>query len=330
MMGKERIGWIDSLRGVAMVFVIYGHICPSFQQFFLFTSPVKIPLFFVVSGYLFKSDIPPFQKMKKLFVSILVPYFFLSLFPFKLAASFLPLTGLQTADVLRQFFSGDYLWYLPCCFIAELIFYFITRYIYAKREPLVILICLAFTAAGLVLSKTSLGNFLYISNAMIAQFYLLMGYEMKKHEAKLESFSNRIVIFLTILYIIIGCFSMKLLPGQNLSARENHYYNIPLCFLMITLGCFTAITAFRKWDINFKPLSFIGKNTLAYYAFSKYFLSPVIYIFSLIGISLKVTPFIGIILTAVCCMACAPISLFLNKFFPFSVAKRKPCSVQKS
>lgn len=108
-MNKQRMEWLDCLRAVAMVFVIYGHINNSAWQFFLFTSPIKIPLFFAVSGYLFKNGGQVLTKVKKLFISIIIPYFFLSLFPFKLIAALLSSGGKSAAEVMNLFMTGEYL-----------------------------------------------------------------------------------------------------------------------------------------------------------------------------------------------------------------------------
>ena len=49
-----RKDWLDSLRAVAIMLVVFGHQVPWAESYFAYTSPVKIPLFFAISGYLFK------------------------------------------------------------------------------------------------------------------------------------------------------------------------------------------------------------------------------------------------------------------------------------
>lgn len=41
-----RKNWIDALRGLAMLFVLYGHLVHGWNEYFVFTSAIKIPLFF--------------------------------------------------------------------------------------------------------------------------------------------------------------------------------------------------------------------------------------------------------------------------------------------
>ena len=48
-----RLAWIDVLRALAIILVVFGHQVGGEIVFFLFTSPVKMPLFFAISGYVF-------------------------------------------------------------------------------------------------------------------------------------------------------------------------------------------------------------------------------------------------------------------------------------
>ncbi len=48
--------WIDCLRGIAILFVLYGHLVQGWNDYFVFTSPIKIPLFFVITGYVFNHN----------------------------------------------------------------------------------------------------------------------------------------------------------------------------------------------------------------------------------------------------------------------------------
>lgn len=61
-MEKKRLEYLDAMRGVAILFIVFGHIplycygvaeTDSFSSFRLFTSTVQLPLFFFISGFLF-------------------------------------------------------------------------------------------------------------------------------------------------------------------------------------------------------------------------------------------------------------------------------------
>lgn len=53
---KERIGYVDAMRGLAMLMVVVGHCCiGSFGNHPIFdiyvNQAVQIPLFFLISGF---------------------------------------------------------------------------------------------------------------------------------------------------------------------------------------------------------------------------------------------------------------------------------------
>lgn len=62
---KGRKIWIDGLRGLAMVFVLYGHLVNDWSTYYVFTSPIKIPLFFANTGYVYKTREGDFKRFLK-------------------------------------------------------------------------------------------------------------------------------------------------------------------------------------------------------------------------------------------------------------------------
>lgn len=61
-MTTNRYEYIDALRGIAILFIVFGHIpmfcyglseAVHFSSFRAFTSMVQLPLFFFISGFLF-------------------------------------------------------------------------------------------------------------------------------------------------------------------------------------------------------------------------------------------------------------------------------------
>lgn len=317
----ERKQWIDALRAMAMIFVIYGHMYGGWREYLVFTSPIKIPLFFAITGYLFSvkgKELKPF--IKKLLITLGIPYFWLTLFPIKLIGGFIPAVEDSVPEVLYRFFSGEYLWYIPCCFFAEIL-HFLVRKI--SKSPMEVTVgSVSLTAIGFLMIEYDIGSFMYLSNAFVSQGFLLIGYLIRVNEDRFNKIGWGPTAVLTVLYIALGFLSLYLFPGQCLSAHENRYYNIPMCFAMIYVGCFAMFLIFKNLKAVPKSLVFIGQNTLAYYAFNKYFRSPVIFVFGLFGFAFPINKVTGLLLTIGCCIACWPISVLLNKYFPSSVGKK--------
>ncbi|MBO5133143.1 MAG: hypothetical protein J6C20_08755 [Paludibacteraceae bacterium] len=66
---RNRKLWIDSIRAIAIIMVVFGPQIPEETSYFVYTSTVKMPLFFAISGYLFSdrgadhSDILEWHKL---------------------------------------------------------------------------------------------------------------------------------------------------------------------------------------------------------------------------------------------------------------------------
>ena len=124
---NKRKEWVDLIRALAMFFVIFGHIIGWVPAYFVYTSPIKIPLFFVITGYVFnyerKSTV---DFLKNLFFKLIIPWLVLSI-PF----TFLKLSTGNLSDVLKEIkyiLTGVTIWYMPCCIVAEIIWFFINKY----------------------------------------------------------------------------------------------------------------------------------------------------------------------------------------------------------
>lgn len=71
----ERKIWVDALRAVAILMVIYGHCLHGDESLFAFTNPVKMPLFFAISGYLFSIKGKSFISFSNsLFKRVVIPW----------------------------------------------------------------------------------------------------------------------------------------------------------------------------------------------------------------------------------------------------------------
>ena len=70
----KRLECIDIARGRGIIFVVIAHTC-GFIVGGMYLTACYIPLFFVISGYLYCPDKPYFDDILKHVKSLLIPYF---------------------------------------------------------------------------------------------------------------------------------------------------------------------------------------------------------------------------------------------------------------
>lgn len=137
---KKRIEWVDILRGISMILIVYWHIiiqCDKLSGLTKYMATFHIPIFFMISGFVFK--IKEDKKYKSYiwekFKRLMVPYFvfaFLFLIPFYIFEKEINICksifgifyGNGNDGLLKQ---NSPLWFLPCIFISYQFFYWIEK-----------------------------------------------------------------------------------------------------------------------------------------------------------------------------------------------------------
>lgn len=301
-----------------MVFVIYGHIANEFTAYFVFTSPIKISLFFAITGYVFNGT----RTVKEFYINIIrklvIPWIVLGM---SVTVLLTPLKGIEYfIDHLKIVLTGESLWYMPCCIIAEIIWYNVLKF--CKKDYCAIIASVILFTAGMIMSKFSILNICMINVAFVVQLYILIGYLYKKLETKIGLFENWIVFIGATIYIALGIMTLVFYPGQCLDIHVGCYYNLIMCILMIYIGCFTAFAAASKIKYYPKWLCYIGQNTLVIYIYHGYVLEIFKRIFNRLNVDFQNWAFailITITTVAVCCL----IAWLINLLLPELLGKRR-------
>lgn len=318
---KNRKDWIDALRALAIILVIYGHRVPEWSEYFVFSSPIKIPLFFAITGYVFSGGNGNARLFfTKLLRTIVIPWLILTIVPY-LAAT--PIKGVGFLfDHLKAVLIGEEYWYMPCCIIAEIVWFFILK-VFRKTWQIAGASVILF-AGGMALYRYQLLSFFMINRAFTVQIFLLIGWLMKRYENQIMEKAGKgwILITGTAVYIVLGVLSVFLYPGQTLDVHLNAYYNHAICQLMIWIGIgilfiFGAkyIKKYPRWWV------LIGQNTLVIYLLHNYAVKAGVKVFNLIH--LPVNRLTNVFLTVAVTAVCLGISLLINRFIPQMMGKRR-------
>ncbi len=165
---KPRLDFLDVSKGIGMCFVIFAHVCYKAELLVLIYS-FHMPLFFILSGMLFNKDRHDHFGMFFLrrVKSLLLPYLVYSLsallYVFVSERMFPELFNISRGKYLlyiQQIFLAQGsshvlntpLWFVPCLFAVEILYYFLAKLDIKIRSPLVAaLVCLGwFLESGLL------------------------------------------------------------------------------------------------------------------------------------------------------------------------------------
>ena len=132
----KRIDWIDNLKGFSILLVLLGHSFIS-EDFYRLIYTMHMPLFFSISGYLYKNkneDIKQFVLRKA--KSLLVPYFIFATLSLPIGILLSKISGdnISIGDDISNFFylNGSVgwnipIWFLMCLFFVELIYFLLEK-----------------------------------------------------------------------------------------------------------------------------------------------------------------------------------------------------------
>ncbi|TKD65544.1 acyltransferase family protein [Flavobacterium sp. ASW18X] len=256
---KKRFLWIDNLRGLMIVLVAMGHIIVDGSVDNTFNSIMRMPTFFMISGFLFK-----FKPKKDYFVyklkSLIIPYF-IYLIPILAIQMYLEDKSLMEYFV-RLILGGPYtyswtgvFWFITCLFFTQQVFNLFKGF----KDSKIAIIMIVFLMIAYI-NQFYFNRFNIPWNINVC-FYtcplFFMGYLFKKYGESVRFswfFSIPILIFIYLL-------STFLIEGMYTRLNNTDYGFPVLGFIFSVISAFCMVTLF-KTKLNFKLFSVIGKASL--------------------------------------------------------------------
>ena len=269
----QRIDWLDMARGIGMILVVYGHSYgPENRYVYLF----HMPLFFILSGFLYNDQHSFFRFLLKKITTLYIPFAGWNLIVMLVRLAWANHLGLLTPELLdgrlecmKLMFltlgkDGTYMgatWFLGALFVVS-IAYKLVDMIIPRLKCKQFLIFLIFGAVA-IYGFTHTLPYLQ-SRTLILSFFFAFGRFLKLHENTFERFTGMIMaILVSVLYWIIAQFT-------SADMGSNEYTNPALFVICALLGSFVVIcismclerSRFRITEILRWPLRLIGKNSM--------------------------------------------------------------------
>ena len=323
----ERVHWLDIGKGIAMLFVMLSHtiwVPDIYGQFF---RPIYLSFFFCASGYVFS-----LKKNFKSFVvnkcrTLLMPLITLSIINFVSSQVISVHEHDLKEDIIGTILQirgkNDYMWFVACLFVAEIVFYYIVRFIKGNYKWIIYILGFLYS---FVLSRLGLGPFTWhIQTIGVAVFFLGLGYEFKHNEEKLKPFFNAKCLLISgILYMMLMVFKLYVLNDWE-TVKVNNYGSNLFVWLSVSLIANWFFTQVIVRIDRCRWLEFIGKNTLIYFAFQFKFQR----IFEILVNKTRLInlpcskwyiSFISVAFEAVCL---AGVAIIFNRYLYFLLGKKK-------
>lgn len=262
----QRLDWVDNLKGIGMILVILGHVSINKYLNDIIYS-FHMPLFFIISGFLFNFSNKDNYVLKKV-KSLIVPYFKFCFIWFMYWFIFERFIRGGNISITQQFFNifiakggaenyyyNAVMWFLPCLLITEITFYYLKRVI--NNEKIIYLVVIVFSLLGYLNSKYNSLRFPWLIDVMLTSigFYAVGYYILPKYNnLKMESSKSiiNVVIFIFMLSVpnYIGRFDL------NANIIPNYY----MLYIFGTLGTILIVNISK--NINLKIIKYIGMNSL--------------------------------------------------------------------
>ena len=262
---------LDIIKAVGIFLMIFDHVGWG-DLAHTYIQSFHMPLFFIVSGYLWRPDQSTKRIAQKRFKTILIPYFSFSIvyFLILMIASLAGLTGRSVILALRAIvlFPTDMqnmpyapaLWFLPCFYLCNLIYAFLSETLGKTKWIAIIMLAVAgFTYSSL--SDYMLP--LTLEPLMVVPLFMLIGELIKNNNEKIFHWLNKYWILVSL--IILDC--VLVYVNGSCDLRSARYHNCVLYIIDAVLGTLILWGITRK-ILRSPKIKIGGVSYLSIYAIS--------------------------------------------------------------
>lgn len=294
-MAKERIRWIDMAKGIGILLVMIGHLGLPYAKTWIYTF--HIPLFFILSGCVFRGYEIDFKSfLIKKFKSIVVPYFCLGIFlPIFFSIQSYFIDKQRNVSVYIGYFVDFIIqkrwytiWFIACLFIVEILFFFIVKTCKNNIISIMVVSCVlgAISMAYFKLGGPALPWNIDIAFSALPFFaggYFLFN-NKKLYLFFLEKKPIKLLLFLVLAVLNVSCAYATLRISNELLDMSSGLWGFPPLTYIAAFAGSLCMIMFSNF-IVIKPIEYIGRNSLVYYAWHSRIMIPILgYIYTSLGI----------------------------------------------
>lgn len=332
---QKRIHWVDSARGFCIFFVMMTHADKAeltiFPHFF---RPFFIPLFFVVSGYLFNANRNWKDFLQREWRGLIVPYLCISFFWFLLKSPLALYRGQflnYVVDTFYDIMTGRIYWFVACLCVVQL-GYFILHKIYLHKANWYIKLA---TATLFLLTIFYLNNsarfhlWWNADTALYAMGYFILGAIIKETNFIIKNVhaKSRCISFLLLLLYIVLSYSINWSAiGLDYDLHNNNFGLMPFVNLLLSLiSCSVVLYVCMNFNLGLY-IKLLGEYSIVVYFLSGTGFTILNFIIFGLGLSNVNMLYPNLYYLSYCFLAgifsiiCAKL---LNKYAPATIGKKR-------
>lgn len=341
---SSNLYYINTAKTLGITLVLFAHLSIPHIPL-LFISCLRMPLFFLLSGILYTTKTYTLKEYAThKFKTLMVPYFVFAIASYIFYVAIGHNYVKNGSDSVEQFIkyaigifyapaSKEYLgfnipiWFLPCLFSGEIIFFLMVRYL---KKYIVLASIILFFIGILVKEVLPFRLPWGVDVSFFAIIFICVGYLVRKHKLIDKFIAN------TNLYVkalLVGLSFILTLFFLYLNSKDGAVSVYLLRFnnyILFLLNAFCGITFILSLSIilpNFSVFNFYGRNTIILLGLhlNIFALLKAIQVF-LMNIPLSVLEhnfifnFCYLIATMIVFI---PIIIFINKYCPFLIGRKK-------
>lgn len=267
-----RINWIDWAKALTIGLVVLGHFEYEDRGVILqnFIYSFHMPLFFLLSGYLYKQSNNFKVFLSKNIKTLVVPYVLLNLsvfvimFPYYLHSN-IDIKSLSFNFIIcEKFIPASACWFLISLFFVKVISFFILK---LKHFLQVLIIVFLSVSCFYISQKLKINVYFSIDSALMAIPFYIAGYYLKKYqivEKIKNNYTGLILIVITFIPLLIGNYI-----NGRIGMYSCYFGKYPILFYINAfIGCIMVIcTCNLLNNIEFNIIKKISSGSLVILAY---------------------------------------------------------------
>ena len=271
----KRLGYIDFAKGLCAFFVVISHSrCDSLNFIYPFYCYFFLPLFFIISGFLFRPQPELLVKdfLLKLLRKLVIPYILLAILGVISVKSFWSLIFTFNLNALVQcflpIFLGKTYWFVANLIVVQLSFFCIL-FTFKRFQSIVVkstVAIMGFFCVFVINRGDSPGYLPYnLDTLPLTLGYFSLG-ALIKELGILQMFNkNRMGILLSLFSLFVYTSIVYAFGDANINMHLNQYGDCPLKYIIYSLiGSFAIVYFSINYSFGFF-IKAVGKYSLIVY-----------------------------------------------------------------